>query len=358
MFRKQHGQSLTEVAIFLPIFLILLAGIVEISQLTITKNKVVTAARVASGFGANGGEDDGMIAVTLHSITQTLKLEESDWDIWTIRGKINSEGNNFQEFEFTHNYGISNTQLFSNVTESDIQMYVWDQLRKDDNGQTIPQSEEREKLGDLRFVGIYIIHDINSILELNSFPALANITSVKALSIMRVTGLQLEPTNGCTAFPIGIDENIRSIDDIPLQNAKEGYRFKVERGIRFDWLLWNNIYLTGTKEDLTHSLGWRGDSIQYPTYGYYEPGDPTDTSLNIKDWVLRSSALTTDAREVVEDHVAQKRTLQLIIWGDKSGDQYQISRFGVFRILDHNLDEGWLLLEFINWNDSCGQIIP
>ena len=45
---KEKGQSLVEVALFLPIFIIVLAGLIEVSQLVITQNRVSQAARTAA----------------------------------------------------------------------------------------------------------------------------------------------------------------------------------------------------------------------------------------------------------------------------------------------------------------------
>ena len=58
--QSQRGQSLVEVALFFPIFIILLAGLVEVSQLLITQNRVSSAARAGARFASNGGEDVGI----------------------------------------------------------------------------------------------------------------------------------------------------------------------------------------------------------------------------------------------------------------------------------------------------------
>ena len=75
---KHTGQSLVEVALFLPILIILLAGIVELSQLVITQNRVSNAARAATRFGANGGEDEGIVIVALDTVTQTLDINPAN----------------------------------------------------------------------------------------------------------------------------------------------------------------------------------------------------------------------------------------------------------------------------------------
>jgi hypothetical protein len=61
--KSQRGQSLVEVALFFPIFIILLAGLVEVSQLLITQNRVSSAARAGTRFASDGGEDAGIVTV-------------------------------------------------------------------------------------------------------------------------------------------------------------------------------------------------------------------------------------------------------------------------------------------------------
>ncbi|MBK9051336.1 MAG: pilus assembly protein [Chloroflexi bacterium] len=51
---QQRGQSLVEVAVFLPVALIIIAGLVELSLFLVTQNRVTTASREAARFGANG----------------------------------------------------------------------------------------------------------------------------------------------------------------------------------------------------------------------------------------------------------------------------------------------------------------
>ncbi len=398
--KKQMGQSLVEVALFLPIFVILLAGIVEISQLVITQNRVSNAARVTTRFGSNGGEDSGMTTVMLNSITQTLSTDEARWDMWAIRGVVATDGNSFSDWSFDHIFGISQTVLYSDVNETAVQQAVLQQLQTDNNGAT-----SSAIAGDLRIVGAYILHDVDSILGLDAFPALAQVSSVRALNVMRITGLNREQTNGCDAFPIAVNEDIRSVtapgtgsspypdtsafdypaapptynqftnhvSDIPLPNAREGYLYLLKEGApgvgNFGWLRWNTNPGSNGAGVLANSLTWPGDSSDYPDNGYYEPGDPTDTAMNIGDWVAGSTGNVNSngVRPQLEQHVDKSRTLRLIVWNTTNGQTgqnlwYQIRGFAIFRLHGYRNNSGqggpWILAEFIRWDDSCGQPIP
>ena len=101
--KSQRGQSLVEVALFFPIFIILLAGLVEVSQLLITQNRVSSAARAGTRFASDGGEDSGIVTVVLNNITQTLQTDQGVWDIWSVRATMNPDGNGIEDedWEFT-----------------------------------------------------------------------------------------------------------------------------------------------------------------------------------------------------------------------------------------------------------------
>jgi hypothetical protein len=55
MKRKEHGQGLVEFALILPVFLMLIMGIVEFGRLMFIYNSVSTASREAARYGASVG---------------------------------------------------------------------------------------------------------------------------------------------------------------------------------------------------------------------------------------------------------------------------------------------------------------
>ncbi|MCA9967607.1 MAG: pilus assembly protein, partial [Anaerolineales bacterium] len=92
---RERGQSLVEFSLFLAlVFIPMLAGLVEVSQYMVTQNRISTAARAAARFGANGGQDEGMVIVAQSTVSQTVRMNLSPdvWDIWSIRGRIDNTG--------------------------------------------------------------------------------------------------------------------------------------------------------------------------------------------------------------------------------------------------------------------------
>ncbi len=415
--KRQRGQSLVEVAIFFPIFLIILAGVVEVSQLIVTKSRVTEAARASTRFGINGGENSGITTVALNTITQTLDTNPAYWDIWTVRGTINTDGNGFvpSTWEFEHTYGLAQTKAFSQVVESEIQTKVLEQLQKNASGQTDVSSA-----ADLRFVGTYIQHDVKSILGLDALSYLTGYNSVNDLAIMRSIGVDQIVTGGCDAFPIAVHEGIRSVTppvgeigsgvnpypdfgdfhsdspkpayqqfiyhkkDEPLATATEGTIFKIHNGSgsgSFGWLRWNTG-LNGNSPNLVAGMTWPGNSTHYnppcnttnPScqsngvngdkfWGYAEPDDPTDRELHVGDWVAAATGNmnSNDVRTTINGHITQGRTLRLIVWNNHQGTgnngKYQISRYAIFRLQGYNItgSDSWILAEFIRFDNSCGQ---
>ena len=400
------GQSLVEVALFLPILLIILAGIIEVSQLVITKNRVVEASRSAARFGANGGENSAIATVALTTITQTLVTNEDQWDIWAVRGTVDRNGTGFvpNTWEFEHEYGLGSTQVFSDVIEADIQAKVLEQLQTNIDGNT-----NTAAAGDIRFVGAYVVHDVESILGLDAVSSLAGLNSIQELSVMRVVGISRVVTNGCDAFPIAVYEGIRSVTPVgeapepypenfysgsatpvygqfiyhlrnePLTDAQEGYIYKIDVGGAGDsagWLLWNEG-LDANADNLAASVTWPGNSNDYTNclsdgcagsgiageifWGYAEPTDSTDRAMHIGDKVWGTGvADSTAVRNIVNQHVALGRTLRLPIWSTfedvGSNGMYTIAGFAIFRLHGHNItSNGFILAEFIRFDTSCGQ---
>jgi hypothetical protein len=418
--RREKGQSLVEVAIAFPIFLIILAGVVEVSHLGITQNRVSNAARASTRFASQGGENEGIPIVALNSVTQTLELGVDVWDMWAVRGTLDNNGNCCVDntWEFTHVYGISQTEAFSDVNELAIRQQVEEELQLDDAAGA----------ADLRFVGTYVIHDIKSILGIQAIPSLLGYNSVKGLNVMRLYGTDYDEAGGCTGFPIAVEEGIRSVNppgantgndypntndfhptspkpsyaqfqnfnvpNVALEDAQEGYIYKVQNGSgsgAFGWLVWNNR-INASANTLANSLTYPGDSRDYsdvgncsantcptPLYthmvlGYVNPLDTSDLGMNIGDWVtVNTGSVNSDGvRTVVNDHIAKGRYLRLIVWGydnnsnptsphgTGSNQYFRLKGFAVFRLLGHKLSQGggsasWILAEFIKWDTSCGQ---
>lgn len=426
----QKGQSLVEVAIFLPVALIIIAGLVELSLYLVTQNKVNTAAREAARFGAAGGEDAGMVTVALNTVTQTLQLEIDEWDLWSVRGRVRAQcvsgsvildyGPNDQDFRVVHSYGISQTVAFTETNDyvfsEQFKDDVLDQLSQGGVGDCSTPSNPAPNINGLEFVAMYAAHDVQSILGLDVF--LENVFTVRALHVFRITSVvSNDQTEGCDAFPIALHEELRSVradgatgynvalgtnvnqrypsslptyasflqdghlPDHPLKDgAQEGDVFLfIGEGhnpaeLNYAWLQWS-VCTSGPGCNQGHirlqeSMTWPGNSTD-PNLGFHEAGNWDDTELHIGDRVVYSVAEGTAVSSQAGQHIDRSRTLRVILWredgviqgggpGNSDVNYIRVTRFANVRLLGYhftgNRDDRWLLVQFVSYDDSCGQV--
>lgn len=392
--------------------MVIIAGVVEVSQLTITQNRIADSARAAARFGSNGGEDDGIVTVVFNSITQTMQVSPERWDVWVVRGNINSAGDNFDSWTMNHAYGFSNTVEAINLNEGQLQQEILDELHFDHNGNAVGD----DRLSNLEIIATYIIHDVESLLGLDGFPMLEGLHSIESLNVMRV-GSSVEQSDGCSGFPIAVHNGVRSVnppgegstpypdfvafdypssnhptynsfishvENIPLSSAQEGYVYLLNEGFgagEFGWINWNQGR-PPTPDVLAQGLTWPGNSLDYSDHGdiqtnpaadayphivrgYVEPGDSTDISLHVGDWVAsnQSDVNSANVQVQLQQSIDLARTIRLIVWDnvDVGFGFYQVQGFAVFEMLGYHISSGagnsWLLLEFVRWDTSCGQVI-
>lgn len=412
--RSEKGQSLVELALILPIIVVILASTVEVSNILLTKNRVETAARSAARHASNGGDDAYIVA--LNSVTQTLELTPDVWDIWTVEAQVNGDGTGFDagDWVVNHVYGIGHTTSYTEVSnriaESCLSDCISTRLLQD----LQRDSETNENIplaADLDVVGVFITHDINSILGLNAVPAYQGFTSVQGLGVMEVASQSIvDTTEGCgVVFPIGVARGIRSVrpseyntfksqmtypatppsyysfsyhnENIPLEVATDGdiFRFSFDQ-VNAAWLRWNE-YLTSNETNLAGSLAWPGNSSNYnspctgcsgapldpypnPVWGFAEAGDANNKSMHVNNRVAANlnASLSGLVTVPLEDHIDNGRALRLPIFEENfavqylaSGTPYYVIReFGIFRVRGYSSSNNWLLLEFIRKDTSCG----
>ncbi len=396
--KREWGQSLVEVALFMPIILIVIAGVVEVSNLLLSSSRVEAAARNAARFGAEGGIDDGMRISALNTVTQTLSMDPATWDMWTIRGKVNSAGTGLSEWSFAHVYGQQQTKFYSGVAASDaeIRQEVLDHLRQAELG-----GSNQAAAANIEFVGMFVVHDVPSILGLDTY--IQGMNSVRGFNVMRLASAPTaDATAGCHAYPLIVEEGIRSlgstgypfpppnqfqyptgndiptlanfpynVPDVPFTQAKPGYVYKILNGQgsgNFGWLSWNTYINEGNGSTLAEAMAYPGmDSIDYgdhndggqrpPGYshvvrGFLQVGIPADARLTVGDRVAAGpgSPNSNALRTALNDHINKKRTLRVLVWryengGYNNGGQgnngwYRITGFALMKIHGYRLNQG------------------
>jgi hypothetical protein len=204
--KRERGQSLVETALFLPILIFLIAGVVEVSNLLITQNRITTAARTAAGFGAaNFDRDDwsgtagAMGVVALNTVTETLILDSGLWDIWSIHARTDDTGSGFEVFTATHVFGdnavVDNGTWAAN--QADVQADMLSELQS-----------TGASAADLEVVASVTYHAIDTILGLPVWQW-TGLQTLRGLTVMRVG--ERAPYTGCPLLPIAVRLNQYSI---------------------------------------------------------------------------------------------------------------------------------------------------
>lgn len=111
----ERGQSLLEIAIVMPIILLLLGGLVEISNLLIAQNRVVTGTRAATSFGTTSfredalpsGWADSMAGVALNSVLNTPQADSMLWEFAVVRAQTNADGDGFARWDIAFPNGTA-----------------------------------------------------------------------------------------------------------------------------------------------------------------------------------------------------------------------------------------------------------
>lgn len=434
---RHRGQSLVETALVLPFMLVLIAGVVEVSNLVITKNRIETAARAAARFASNGGVE--VQTVALNAVTDTLDLSSGVWDIWLIDATLNANGTDFQSWTAdgdttdalpnTPIYGLQQTTAYTDVvsiigndcirdpdpidmTDPGANRCIRDQVYAELLAAIpgLPSNPTPSDLAGLQVVGVYIAHDIDSILGLNVIPALANVLSVQGFSIMRMASTTSQDgTLGClTAMPIAFDRTIRSLTGStypdaslfsypatpppyaifsnnvpghePGKDAREGDIFLLDgTSLRLAFLKWNKG-IADSPTTLANSLTSPGDVSDYldhgdpgipaGTYshvvrGFVDVGNALDGTMHIGNRVAANLAGSIGSVTAqLNNHIDSGRNLRLIALPESGGAPqflpdgtpfHTIDGFAVFRLHGYSISGNWILAEFINWDESCGQ---
>lgn len=388
--RRQKGQSLAEFTLVLPVLLVIVAGVLEISNALNNYNMITASAREAARFGAAGGSDEGIVDVAAQALGYDTPAEANGrLEVWVVRpvadtGQTNwfwrgdtsraTWGDATPACAFPQVAGTPTCTLtgFPGSTP----MSTIERI------QNAPRTNDTYASGvtGTRFVAVSVYYRVESILNLPFFQVedASGFIPMASQAIMRqeveqsaISGLE----EGCSLYPIGYDIDVVADSGTrTFADAREGDVFRANRGdTGFEFLAWRNV----TQADLITSL--TAPNSKDGVNGYLElpVTTPQDTSVNINDMVVLSDAINVGAVSTILDgHMTQPlnddgepvglpRALRILIFD--GGEQYeggsglyqvQVTGFAVVRITDYDSTAlNWLEVEFVRWDATCGQDI-
>lgn len=328
--REERGQSLVEIAIFLPVLLIILVGIVEVGHALTAYLVIANAAREGARFGVAGGKEEGITTVILNSTRLDVTAERAD--IYVIRARLNAAGE-VEKWKEAHTYGDGPET--SGLTAQRIKEWL---------------GSGGGPAGVELLVTVFD-YELQSLLGLPVLSAFSEMISLRAHAAMRVGGgpeVVITPTQGCAVFPIALPASaVKSADrgDIlgPFDNGTgEG---------QFGWLRWQEYQAINTAI-LAAALARPGNS-QDPHKGY-NGGQGVHVGDGVWDSndPVGSTHLVTD---ILADYRDRGIYLRVIVWDGYEGGRYKVTGFAIVNPVAFADDLSSLSVQFSHTDDTCGQ---
>ncbi|HID63624.1 MAG TPA: hypothetical protein EYP49_12940 [Anaerolineae bacterium] len=328
--REERGQSLVELAIFLPILLLILVGIVEVGHALTAYLVIANAAREGARFGAAGGKDEDITTVILTSTRLDVTADRAD--IYVIRARLNAAGE-VEKWKEAHTYGDG----------PETSGFTAEEIKEWPGGGGGPTG-----------VGLLITvfdYDLKSLLGLPGLSVFSEMISLRAHAVMRVGGAPeviTPPTEGCAVFPIALPasavENADREDILgPFENGTEEDQF--------GWLRWQEHQAINTAV-LAAALAWPGNS-QDPYKGYNG-----GQGVRVGDGVWGSNN-PAGSKHLVTDILADYRDrgiyLRVIVWDGYEDGRYKVTGFAIVNPVAFADDLTSLSVRFSHTDESCGQ---
>jgi hypothetical protein len=343
---KGKGQSVVELAVMLPILLIIVVGLVELGSVLFTQMTVTNAAREGTRFGVAGGNDDDITTVVSSTLSSILSYDGQNANVYVIRGLTGDDGK----------FDTSTDDL-----DADSYWYVRHTISGTSPSQPVSPTVIEQSLNtpNAKIVIAQAFYDHESLLGLPFVDFLAGQAFLSSYTVMRMEspGVRQE---GCMVLPIAL--HVSTITDECTEDADHDGHCEMNdimSGVapgNFGWLRWSSSQSQGSAGDLA-------DMLSDPTLSlstYQNPMDESDTTLNAGDWVWGNTGVSASSqvRDALDDLVG--RQVRVPVW-DIAGEtpgigaRYHIVGFALVSITDWdfpNLD--WISAELIAYpDDSC-----
>jgi hypothetical protein len=382
--RDERGQSLVEFVLVLPIILVMIAGVLEVTNLILQYNNVQQAAREGARYAAGGGVDNGVDDVVLDTISNNLNEDHVN-SIWIIRPKVritSSHETDWYDQTGGSNppWGVEQACVYPKPctdTDSHLSPITVSKQLTEANSIVLDEFSGREGMVDALDEEILTVVVVNyraqTILNLSFFDYFGpdGTLPLRAWTIMRqeIESETLEKFNsGCNAYPIAINLGFEQGGTV-ISGASEGDPFNLPfnppgpsgtpNGAAF--LAWNSSRLPEG-----NLYGADGSLVSPNADTYYDepPSSGSDTSLHRDDLVYASYAtgITTMAlTDVLDDHIDKERALRVIGYNFVDGGvnplnlnprQYIVDEFLIIKVTGYTSSS--LEIEFVRFDNSCG----
>jgi hypothetical protein len=363
---NSRGQSILEFALTMPVLLVIVAGVLEASNLLVTYNRVQLAAREASRFGAAGGSGGFVPEIVFQASQDSLFTDEDHMTVFVIRPVVREGGGIFYWEDWAEECVYGSDEGCDEGSGLDPGRILNEVLQIDDSSVAGASPQNVEDLKNSRVTVVAIRYRADTILNLSFWDTGADAEGRVPLTAYTITRQEIEQAvvgaaqSGCSAFPIAI------------------YSGQIAGGEGYEFTPTNN----DTSYDGFEFLAWRaGDgisdlvtSLQFPgnSSNYQEPGsDPIDVQLHRGDKVAVNGEMGTSSSSVwnaldslIDPNILDSTpgyTLRVIVYDDDPGLvgttlTYTITNFAIVQVRDlpgsPNLN--WIKFRFLRYDTSCG----
>lgn len=336
---KNKGQSVVEMALVLPIMLIIVVGLVELGSILFTQMTVTNAAREGARFGVTGATDTDITIISQNALATILNYEDTEVNLYVIRGKTGADGR-------------------FNTGSEDLRAASYWRVRQTISGTTPSQpvapSVIESALGYSPNVEVLIVHahyDHQSLLGLPFVDFLAEQAELSSYTLMRMESPTVRDV-GCRVYPIAIHQDSINGRD-PATDMMNNLLNGTAPG-NFGWLRWPEDTSWGSATRLAQMLNDPSLSVTR----YENPDDPSDVSLNAGDKVWGNSGVS--AASEVQAALANLRDafIRVPIWDTVEGTginaKYHVTGFAVIAITSWDLSgQDRISAKLIRLDDTC-----
>jgi hypothetical protein len=382
---SNRGQALVEMALILPILLLLFAGLIELGFSFYDYLTVVNAAREGARFAAKMPDYtvEEIVEVT-NKATQPVLTDftlKDEWgeDVLDAEGRLitNPERASVivsrlsapvpeDGYSYTYNIleGYPSAVGKAALAPADQVIPIHSSRVTEGRVDSIAQEVEAALQGatfeeDAQFVIVEVVYDHPQVIRLFKIgEIIPDPIPLSSLTLMRVISSVRQPT--CAVCPIalhwstieGLVEGTES--DTNLEDIWNG----VGTG-QFGWLTWpGDESSAGSAVYLAKAM----HNCNLSKWDYVNPEDLDDKILNIGDPIVGSTGVSgADAVvDILESYKASQEEIRVAVWdpvkqgqGMGSDIWYILKGYARVIITDYDLDKGWISAIFVSYSETC-----
>jgi hypothetical protein len=379
-----RGQALVEMALLLPILLLLFAGLIELGFSFYDYLIVVNAAREGARFAAKMPDYtvEEIVEVT-NKATQPVLTDFTLKDEWG-EDVLDAEGRLITNPERA---SVIVSRLSAPVPE-DGYSYMYDILEGYPSAvgkaalapadQVIPIHSSRVTEGrvdsiaqeveaalqgatfeeDAQFVIVEVVYDHPQVIRLFKIgEIIPDPIALSSLTMMRVISSVRQPA--CAVCPIALNWDI--IDDLVAGTEEDTSLENIWNGTgpgQFGWLTWpGDDSSAGSAVYLAYAL----NNCNVSKWEYVNPDDFDDQILNIGDPIVGNTGVSdaSAVEAILESYIAWEEPIRVAVWesvDDQGGSdiRYILRGYAEVIITDYDLSgQGWISATFVSYSEVC-----